>query len=132
MDNCIQTSQKKVGLYIRSAGETSSSLQEKVLFGQLSSAEHPLYLSSTRIFSDIARSGLDRQRSGLRKILYAAQNKEIDVVFVMDLSRLSRSLEGLSEIFSVLKNSECELWEMRRKIELEDFTAGKLGSMGDV
>src|ERR1700722_9272529 len=91
----------KIGLYIRVSTEEQASNPE----GSIKSQEQRLrqavgfrnqekpFGEVTRVFIDRAKSGKDTNRPELQSLLSAIRAKEIDLVMVTELSRLSRSIK---------------------------------------
>lgn len=90
----------RIALYTRSAtGSDALDTQETRLRAAVAGmgSEHAV----TRSFHDAATSGLTLDRPGIRALLAAAAAREIDVVMVTRLDRLSRSPRDFAYLRSV-------------------------------
>ena len=92
----------RIALYTRSATEADGALNTQETRLRASVAEMPAPHAITRTFRDPATSGLTLDRPGLRDILADAAAREIDMVMVTGLDRLSRSHRDLAHLRHVL------------------------------
>jgi hypothetical protein len=57
----------------------------------------------TRVFVDRAKSGKDTNRPELQRLLKAIVNREISIVMVTELSRLSRSIKDFADMWETMR-----------------------------
>ncbi len=69
------------------------------------------------LFIDRAKSGKDTNRAELQKLLNAIRHKEIDLVLVTELSRISRSMKNFAEIWELMQNSGCGFQSLRENFD---------------
>lgn len=56
-------------------------------------------------YIDRAKSGKDTNRPELQKMLMAIHKRELDLVMVTELSRISRSIKDFSEIWQLMQDN---------------------------
>ena len=76
-------------------------------------------------FEDKGRSGKDTDRPGLDRLRAAVRNREVDVVMVTELSRISRSLKDACELCEEFKSANVDFICLRERFDTTD-PAGKL------
>ena len=69
------------------------------------------------VFVDRAKSGKDTNRPELQRMLRAIRNREITLVMVSELSRLSRSIRDFCEIWELMRSSGCEFQSLREQFD---------------
>ncbi|MCX6807222.1 MAG: recombinase family protein [Patescibacteria group bacterium] len=76
-------------------------------------------------FTDEGITGKHLNRGGFNRMMGLAKNKEIDVVLVWKIDRLSRNLTHLLEVFEILQSNDVSFSSLRENI---DFT-GPIGRL---
>ncbi len=100
---------QKIALYIRVSTEEQASnpegsikSQEQRLRANVALKNMESYFGEVvAVFIDRARSGKDTNRPELQRLLQAIRQKEVTLVMVSELSRLSRSIKDF-----------CDIWEL--------------------
>ena len=69
------------------------------------------------VFIDRAKSGKDTNRPELQKMLLAIRKREIDLVMVSELSRISRSIKDFSDIWELMKANGCGFYSNRENFD---------------
>jgi DNA invertase Pin-like site-specific DNA recombinase len=101
----------KIGLYIRVSTEEQASNPEGSIKSQeqrlrthadFKNLENP-FGEVARVFVDRAKSGKDTNRPELQKLLAAVASREITLVMVTELSRLSRSIKDFSQMWELMR-----------------------------
>ncbi len=69
------------------------------------------------VFVDPGRSGKDTNRPELQKMLTAIRRKEINLVMVTELSRLSRNTKDFCEMWEFFQEHDCEFNSLREKFD---------------
>lgn len=100
----------KLGVgYIRTAtiNQTDSTvpLQEKAIKAHL----NQLGCNKVIIFQDLGKSGLDKNRRGLKLALKTARNRHAAFFCCTDFNRISRNSEYLIRMTNFLKDIRCQL-----------------------
>ncbi len=115
----------KVGLYIRVSTEEQAQNPE----GSIKSQEQRLrqyiefknmesdFGSVCEVFVDRAKSGKDTNRPQLQRMLQSIRKKEIDLVMVCELSRLSRSIRDFTDIWELMKAHGCGFLSLREQFD---------------
>jgi len=115
----------KVALYIRVSTEEQASNPE----GSIKSQEQRLranvdlrnlethFGEVVAVFIDRARSGKDTNRPDLQRMLQAVRNREITLVMVSELSRLSRSIKDFCDIWELMRRMGCEFQSLREQFD---------------
>ena len=126
--NFIQKTKKethKIALYIRVSTEEQAENPEGSIRNQeerlratinLKNMEAP-FGEIVEVFIDRARSGKDTNRPELQRMLSSIRRKEINLVMVSELSRLSRSIKDFSEIWEMMRASECGFHSLRENFD---------------
>ena len=106
----------RIALYLRTASEDQRDsqnfleAQEKNLRNLIRSRNRREHFGKiVKRCADSACSGMDHDRSGLKALLKAVKRKEIDVVLVSEVARLSRSMKHLVEIMTTMAVNQCRL-----------------------
>lgn len=115
----------RIGLYIRVSTEEQAENPE----GSIKSQEQRLkshvqfqnqeenFGEIAGVFIDRARSGKDTNRVELQRLFQAIRRKEISLVMVTELSRLSRSIKDVCEFWDLMKENGCEFLSLREKFD---------------
>lgn len=115
----------RIGLYIRVSTEEQAENPE----GSIKSQEQRLrshvqfqnqeeaFGEVASVFVDRAKSGKDTHRSELQRMLQAIQRREVTLVMVTELSRLSRSIKDVCEIWELMRSQGCEFLSLREKFD---------------
>jgi site-specific DNA recombinase len=115
----------KIGLYIRVSTEEQASNPE----GSIKSQEQRLrqavefknvigkFGQVTDVFIDRAKSGKDTNRPELQRLLQAVIKREISLIMVTELSRLSRSIKDFSEIWELMRIHGCQFQSLREQFD---------------
>ena len=106
----------KIALYLRTASEqqgnpkTSLEAQEKTLRNLIRSRNRRKRFGLiVGRFADSACSGMEVHRPGLEALLESVKKREVDVILVTDVTRLSRSMKQLVDIITVMAVNQCRL-----------------------
>ena len=98
---------QRIAIYVR----VSTDMQgEESIENQIDRCKHYLQFKgfkadTAEVISDIA-SGADDGRKGLSQLMEKINNKEIDVLIVTELSRLSRKIKTLINIIEAVKSND--------------------------
>jgi site-specific DNA recombinase len=115
----------KIALYIRVSTEEQASNPE----GSIKSQEQRLralvdlrnqeclFGTIAGVYVDRAKSGKDTNRPELQRLLIAIRNREITMVMVSELSRLSRSIKDFCEIWDLMRANDCEFQSLREQFD---------------
>ena len=115
----------RIGLYIRVSTEEQAVNPE----GSIKNQEERLRLAVKiknmdghfgeikAVFIDRAKSGKDTNRPELQKLLLAIRKREIDLVMVTELSRISRSIKDFSDIWELMKANDCGFYSNRENFD---------------
>ena len=115
----------KIGLYIRVSTEEQAENPEGSIKNQedrLRSAVQFKNISGpfgdiTHVFVDRARSGKDTNRPELQRLLSAIRKREVTLVMVSELSRLSRSIKDFSQIWEMMQTHGCSFYSLRENFD---------------
>ena len=115
----------KIGLYIRVSTEEQASNPEGSIKSQeqrlrthadFKNLENP-FGEVVRVFVDRAKSGKDTNRPELQKLLAAIASREITLVMVTELSRLSRSIKDFSQMWELMRVHGCGFLSLREQFD---------------
>jgi site-specific DNA recombinase len=118
-------SSHNIALYVRVSSEDQAANPE----GSLKSQEQRLrqHVATrnqdgdlgkiVRIFVDRAKSGKDTNRPELQKLLKAIRDREVNMVLVTELSRLSRSLKDFCSIWDLMRDHDCAFQSLREQFD---------------
>ena len=121
----VNNQKHKIAAYIRVSTEEQASNPE----GSIKSQEqrirsHVDYKNNesgfgevVTVYIDRAKSGKDTNRAELQKLLTAIRNKEVTLVLVTELSRLSRSIKDFCEIWELMRAHGCEFQSLREQFD---------------
>jgi site-specific DNA recombinase len=121
----MQTSKvHRIGLYIRVSTEEQASNPEGSIKNQEERLRAVVKLKNMEMpFGEIksvfveAKSGKDTNRPELQKLLSMIRRREIDLVMVTELSRISRSVKDFSEIWELMQASNCGFYSLRENFD---------------
>lgn len=115
----------RIALYIRVSTEEQASnpegsiksqeqrLRQNVQFRNL---EEP-WGEITDVFIDRAKSGKDTNRPELQRLLKRIMKKEVTMIMVTELSRLSRNIKDFCEIWDLMRDNDCEFQSLREQFD---------------
>lgn len=115
----------KIGIYIRVSTEEQASNPEGSIKSQeqrlrahvdLKNYERP-FGEVAKVFVDRAKSGKDTNRPELQRLLKAIVSREITMVMVTELSRLSRSIKDFSDMWELMRAHRCEFLSLREQFD---------------
>jgi site-specific DNA recombinase len=69
------------------------------------------------VFIERGRSGKNTNRPELQKLLAAVRRREVDLIVVTELSRLSRSIKDFAEIWDLMQDHECGFMSLRENFD---------------
>lgn len=69
------------------------------------------------VYVDRARSGKDTNRPELQRLLQAIRKREVTLVMVTELSRLSRSIKDFCEMWELMRASDCDFSSLRESFD---------------
>lgn len=115
----------KIGLYVRVSTEEQASNPEGSIKSQeqrlrnhvANKNSEGLFGEVTGVFIDRAKSGKDTNRSELQRLLTAIRKKEVTLVLVTELSRLSRSIKDFCEIWQLMQSLGCGFQSLREQFD---------------
>lgn len=115
----------RIGAYIRVSTEEQADNPEGSIRNQEMRLRETVKLRNMegnfgkieKVFIDRAKSGKDTNRPELQKLLLAIRRKEIDLVLVSELSRLSRSIKDFSEMWELMKLHGCNFMSLRENFD---------------
>ncbi len=121
----VENKKHQIGLYIRVSTEEqaqnpegSIKSQEQRLRSNIDLRNQEFYLGDiTRVYIDRAKSGKDKNRPELQRLLRDIQNREITLVAVSELSRLSRSIKDFSEMWEMMQAHGCGFLSLRENFD---------------
>ena len=115
----------KIAVYIRVSTEEQAINPE----GSIRNQEERLkaavqYKNSSSRFGEIVHTFIDRARSGkdtnrpeLQRMLKAVRNKEVTLIMVTELSRLSRSIKDFAEIWDLMRAQNCSFLSLNESFD---------------
>jgi site-specific DNA recombinase len=130
--NCIAVQKGKlrmskshrIALYIRVSTEEQAANPEGSIKNQEERLRAVVKLKNMeKAFGEIkavyveAKSGKDTNRAELQKLLAAIRRREINLVMVTELSRISRSVKDFSEIWSLMQENGCGFLSLRENFD---------------
>ncbi len=114
----------KIGLYIRVSTEEQAENPEGSVKNQEDRLRATVKLKNMENnFGEIkgvyveAKSGKNTKRPELQKMLMAIRKREIDLVMVTELSRISRSVKDFSEIWELMQEHNCGFYSLRENFD---------------
>jgi site-specific DNA recombinase len=115
----------KIALYVRVSTEEQAQNPE----GSIKSQEDRLrqfvdfknlegnFGSVVDVFIDRAKSGKDTKRPQLQRLLISIRKKEVNLVMVSELSRLSRSIRDFTDMWELMKAQGCGFLSLREQFD---------------
>ena len=76
------------------------------------------------VFSDPGFSAKDMNRPGFQKLLQAIERREIDLILVTELSRLTRSMKDFGLLQEFLRKQDCQFLSLRENFDTSSATGG--------
>src|SRR5690606_23990299 len=115
----------KIALYIRVSTEEQAENPEGSIRNQEERLRAMVQLKNmeesfgdiAEVLIDRARSGKDTNRPELQRLLSAIRRREINLVMVSELSRLSRSIKDFSEIWEMMRAHDCGFQSLRENFD---------------
>jgi site-specific DNA recombinase len=114
----------RICLYIRVSTEEQAANPEGSIRNQEDRLRAVVKLKNMeKHFGDIksvyveTKSGKDTNRAELQKLLASIRRKEIDLVMVTELSRISRSVKDFSEIWELMQANSCGFFSLRENFD---------------
>ncbi len=115
----------KIGIYIRvSTEEQALNLEGSIKNQEERLKNHIRIKNMESNFGEIAGTYIDRAKSGkdtnrpeLQRLLKAIRNKEIDLVLVSELSRISRSMKDFADIWEMMQKCDCGFQSLRENFD---------------
>ena len=115
----------RVGLYIRvSTEEQAQNLEGSIKSQEQRLRQHLEFKNMdgfggrvAHVFIDSARSGKDMNRPELKRMLGLIGNRELDLVMVSELSRISRTIRDFAQIWDLMKENKCFFLSLREQFD---------------
>ncbi len=116
----------RIGLYIRVSTEEQAENPEGSIRSQeqrlrnhidLLRNSGSLFGEVAAVYVDRARSGKDTNRPELQKMLAAIRRKEVTLIMVSELSRLSRSIKDFCSIWELMSANGCKFQSLREQFD---------------
>lgn len=115
----------KIGLYVRVSTEEQAENPEGSIKNQEERLREMIRFKNgdmpfgevAGVFIDRARSGKDTNRPELQRLLAAIRRKEISLVMVSELSRLTRSIKDFSGIWELMQACSCQFMSLRENFD---------------
>jgi len=116
---------RRIGIYIRVSTEEQAENPEGSIRNQEDRLRMTVKLKNmeghfgdiTAVYIDRAKSGKDTNRPELQKMLMAIRKRELDLVMVSELSRISRSIKDFSEIWQLMQDNDCGFQSLRENFD---------------
>jgi site-specific DNA recombinase len=121
----MQKPAHKIALYIRVSTEEQAENPEGSIRNQEERLRETVKLKNhidgnfgeiTNVYKDVL-SGKDANRPQLQKLLTAIRQKEVSLVMVSELSRLSRNMRDFSEMWELMRSCECGILSLRENFD---------------
>lgn len=124
-DKELKPTSRRIGIYIRVSTEEQAENPEGSIRNQEMRLRETIRLKNqesafgeiTEVFIDRARSGKDMLRPELQQLLSKIRSREIDLVMVSELSRLSRSIKDFSGIWEMMRSHGCGFQSLRENFD---------------
>lgn len=118
-------SKRRIGIYIRVSTEEQAENPEGSIRNQEMRLRETVRLKNmqqsfgeiTEVFTDRARSGKDLHRPELQRLLTKIRAREIDLVMVTELSRLSRSIRDFAGMWDLMRENKCGFQSLRENFD---------------
>ncbi len=121
----LRTQPHRIAIYIRVSTEEQAANPEGSMKSQeqrlranvaMRNAEAP-FGEVVRVFIDRAKSGKDTNRPDLQRLLKAITERDVSLVMVTELSRLSRSIKDFAEMWEMMRGHGCEFQSLREQFD---------------
>ena len=117
--------QHKLGLYIRVSTEEQAQNPEGSIKNQEENLRAVIKVKNmdkpfgevAGVYIDRGLSGKDTNRPELQRLLSAIRRREITLLMVFELSRLSRSIKDFADIWGLMQESGCGLYSIRESFD---------------
>jgi len=122
----------KIAIYVRvsteeQAGNPEGSIKNQELrlrdFIKLKNMVAP-FGEVAQVFSDPGKSAKDMNRPSFQRLMQAIEKREVNLILVTELSRLTRSIKDFSLLQEFLKKHECEFLSLRENFDTSSATGG--------
>ena len=121
----LASGSRRIGLYIRVSTEEQAENPEGSIRNQEMRLRETVKLRNlearfgevVEVFIDRARSGKDMDRPELQRLLSKIRSREIDLVMVSELSRLSRSIKDFAGIWEMMRGHGCGFQSLRENFD---------------
>jgi len=115
----------RIGLYVRVSTEEQAENPEGSIKSQEQRLRQQIQFRNAEgifgevadVFIDRAKSGKDTNRPELQRLLQAVRRREVTIVMVTELSRLSRSIKDFCEIWELMRANGCEFQSLREQFD---------------
>ena len=115
----------RIGFYIRVSTEEQAENPEGSIRNQEERLKEVVKFKNlnghfgdiTQTYIERGRSGKDMNRPELQRLLAAIQRKEINMVMVSELSRISRNIKDFAEIWEMMKSLGCGFYSLRESFD---------------
>ena len=111
-----------VALYVRGATDREHSMIDAQLDRLTSMVEHRRAQGENWVVRDRlverGKSAYDTQRPGYRRLLKLARSRQIDVVAVTELNRISRNISDFVKLMEELNRNGVRLVSLREHVDL--------------
>src|SRR4051794_30743576 len=115
------TASHKIAFYIRVSTEEQAENPEGSIRNQEERLKAAVQFKNAEgrfgevvsVFTDRARSGKDTNRPELQRLLTAIRQKEVTLVMVTELTRLSRSIKDFAGIWELMQACSCSFMSLR-------------------
>ncbi len=122
----------KIGIYVRVSTEEQAENPEGSIKNQELRLREFVKLKNmvapfgeiVQIYSDPGKSAKDMNRPSFQRLMQAIENREVSLILVTELSRLTRSIKDFSLLQEFLKSNECEFLSLRENFDTTSATGG--------
>jgi len=119
------STERRVAFYLRVSTEEQAENPEGSIKNQEERLKMTLALKNSDqpfgtlggVYCDAGRSGKDMKRPELQRLLKAIEAREINMVMVSELSRLSRSIKDFSQIWEFMQAHGCGFLSLRENFD---------------
>ena len=121
----FQKQSHKIALYIRVSTEEQAENPEGSIRNQEARLRETVKLKNhidgnfgeiSTVYKDVM-SGKDANRPQLQKLLTAIRNKEVSLIMVSELSRLSRNMRDFAEMWELMRSNDCGILSLRENFD---------------
>ena len=121
----LKTAGHRIALYVRVSTEEQAENPEGSIKNQEERLRATVKLKNMdgifgeikSVYVDRAKSGKDTNRPELQRLLLAIRKREVDLVMVTELSRISRSIKDFSEIWEMMQEHGCGFQSLRENFD---------------